>query len=299
MTPRRPSQQIVVGVDGSDSALAAVRWAAAWARRWRVRLRLVNACPWPLHRSGREAPGVDYRQAFTRIASEQLEAAAEVAVEAAPGVKVFHQVIIGYPVPLLVEESEKARLLVLGDRGLGGVTGLLVGSVAVALAAHGACPVVVVRGQPPVPPDSPLPVVVGVDGTVTSEAALGFGFEAASAQGVPLVAVHTRGADRIGPTFNAVPDREAIEDREDRVLAQWLACWEQRYPDVKVRRVVGTDHPAHRLLSEADHAQLVVVGARGRGSLTGLILGSVSHTLLHHAPCPVAVVRPDTTSGAD
>lgn len=240
---------------------------------------------------------MDYRQAFVGMAREQLEAAVEVAVDAAPGVRASHQVIIGYPVPVLIGESKNARLVVLGDRGLGGVSGLLVGSVAVALAAHGGCPVVVVRGQSPVPPDSPLPVVVGVDGTVNSEAALEFGFETASAQGVPLVAVHTGGAERIGPIFNPVPDPDTVEDRGRRVLARWLACWEGRYPDVKVRRVAGSDHPARRLLSEASHAQLVVVGSRGRGSLTGLVLGSVSHTLLHHAPCPVAVVRPGTTPG--
>ncbi|WP_028927875.1 universal stress protein [Pseudonocardia acaciae] len=277
-------RNIVVGVDGSDSALAAVRWAAVEARRWRSPVRLVGVCPWPDHHFGGEALGLDYRQAFVRIAREQVEAAVEVAAATAPSVEVHRQVIVGYPVPVLAAESKRARLVVLGDRGLGGVTGLLVGSVAVGLAARGVCPVVVVRGEPPVALDSPLPVVVGVDGAERSEAALAFGFEAASARGVPLVAVHTWRDDRIDPIF---------EDWERRVLAERLAGWSEKYPDVAVRRVVSRDGPAHRLLAEAERAQLVVVGSHGRGDFTGLVLGSVGHALLHRAPCPVAVVRPE------
>ncbi|WP_028927709.1 universal stress protein [Pseudonocardia acaciae] len=284
---------IVVGVDGSDSALAAVRWAATEAARWRVPLWLVNACPWPEHHFGQVTLGLDARTVFVRLAREQLETAASVATEAAPGIEVAKQVIVSYPIPVLVAESKRARLVVIGDRGLGGVTGLLVGSVAVGVAARGACPVVVVRGEPPVALDSPLPVVVGVDGTERSEAALAFAFEAASARAVPLVAVHTWGQERIDPIFGALLDWDAIEDWQRQVLAERLAGWAEKYPDVTVRRVVSRDAPAHRLLAEAEHAQLVVVGSHGRGGLAGLVLGSVSHSLLHHAPCPVAVVRPD------
>lgn len=290
---QRAGRTVVAGVDGSDSALAAVRWAAREARSLRLPLRLVNACPWPEHHFGQVPLGLDYRKAFVRVAREHLLTAAEEAVETAPGVEVARQVIISYPLPALIAESKRAQMVVVGNRGLGGITGLLVGSVAVGLAARGACPVVVVRGEPPVAPDPPRPVVVGVDGSERSEAALAFGFEAASARAVPLVAVLAWDYRRVGPIFGERPTWEAIEDSQRRVLAERLAGWGDKYPEVTVRRVVSKGHPAHCLLAHAGRAQLVVVGSHGRGGLSGLLLGSVSQSLLRHAPCPVAVVRPD------
>ncbi|HTF54926.1 MAG TPA: universal stress protein [Pseudonocardia sp.] len=293
---RRP---IVAGVDGSESALVAVRWAAAEACRREVPLRLVNACPWPKHHFGPEALGLDYPHAFVRAAREQLASAADAAIQAAPGIEVQQQVIVSYPVPVLVAESERAQLVVLGDRGLGGVTGLLIGSVAVALAAEGACPVVVVRGEPAVAAESRLPVVLGVDGSPTSEAAIAFAFEAAEARGVPLVALLSWRDDPVDPTISALLGWDTVEDSQRQLLAERLAGWGEKYPDVAVRRVLTRGSPARHLLDEAKQAQLVVVGSRGRGSLTGLLLGSVSHSLLHHAPCPVAIVRPQVAEAAD
>ena len=107
-----------------------------------------------------------------------------------PGVQVMPEVLVGFPIGVLAEESRRAQLLVLGSRGLGGLTGLLLGSVAVGLAAQAACPVVVVRGEDR-ETGAGRPVVVGVDGTPNSEAAIAFAYEAAAARGVPLIAVHT------------------------------------------------------------------------------------------------------------
>lgn len=298
MTQHQAGRAIVAGVDGSDSALDAVRWAATEARRRRVALRLVNACPWPKHHFGAEALGLDYPNAFVRVARERLASAAEVAEQVAPGVEVHQQVIISYPVPVLVAESERAQLVVLGDRGLGGVTGLLVGSVAVALASQGRCPVVVVRGEP-VAADSLLPVVVGVDGLLTSESAIAFAFAAASVRGVPLVAVLSWRHDLTDSALAALMGWHAIEEWQRQSLAERLAGWSEKYPDVVVRRFVTRDRPARCLLEEAKHAQLVVVGSRGHGAVSGLLLGSVSHSLLHHATCPVAVVRPETAEVLD
>ena len=196
----------------------------------------------------------------------------------------------GFPTPALQAESADAALVVLGDRGLGGFTGLLLGSVAVSLAAHAACPVVVVRG-PEFDASAPRvePVVVGVDGSPASEAA--FAFAAAALHAVPLVAVHAWCDLVVDPTVAPLLD-DALESDEREVLAERLAGWSQEYLDVDVRRLVVRDRPARALVQESASAQLVVVGSRGRGGLAGMLLGLVSHALLHHAHCPVAVVRP-------
>jgi nucleotide-binding universal stress UspA family protein len=136
--------------------------------------------------------------------------------------------------------------------------------------------------------------VVGVDGSPTSEAALAFAFEAADLHGVPLLAVHTWTDYQIESTMTAVLEGDAIDADERRLLAERLAGWGEKFPDVAVTRLVTRYRPARTLLEQSAHAQLVVVGSRGRGGLAGMLLGSVSHALLHHAVCPVAVVRPAT-----
>jgi nucleotide-binding universal stress UspA family protein len=185
---------------------------------------------------------------------------------------------------------------VVGSRGLGGVSGLLLGSVAVALAAHASCPMVVVRGEDR-PDAADLPVGIGVDGSPTSEAALAFAFEAAAVRGVGLVAVHTWADVEFRPGMAPLVDWSSIAEDEEVVLAERLAGWSTKYPDVPVRRVVQRDGAATALVELSRDAQLVVVGSRGRGQLSGLLLGSVSHGVLHRSHCPVAVVRPDTATG--
>lgn len=291
---------VVVGVDGSESALEATRWAAREAQRRHVGLRLVNAVGSTTTHYGRSPGfGPDYREVLLRIARAQVAAAATAAAQVAPGVTLIQETPTGDPIPRLVAESQDAQLVVVGDRGLGGFTGLLVGSVAVALAAHAACPVVSVRGaRRGDPPPLLGPVVVGVDGSPTSEAALAFAYAAADARGVALVAVHTWRDTFADPALEPLLDWDAIETGEGLILAERLAGWGKKFPDVSVQRVVTRDRPAHTLVEQSTCAQLVVVGSRGRGSFTGLVLGSVSHALLHHANCPVAIVRPAAVDGA-
>jgi nucleotide-binding universal stress UspA family protein len=275
---------VVVGVDGSESALEASRWAAREAGRRGAGLRLVQAFSWPqTHHVGEVGRG---QRSVRRVAEEQLAAAATAAGQAAAGV-VETALVEGFPVPVLVAESRAAQLVVVGDRGLGGFTGLLLGSVAVGLAAHAAAPVAVVRGDAV----AEGPVVVGVDGSALSEAALAAAYEAAAARRVRLVAVHTWWDILVDPSFAPLVDWDAIEGEAHRVLAERLAGWAEKYPEVEVRRVVERDRPAPALLEQAAGAQLVVVGSRGRGGLAGMLLGSVSHNVLHHSPCPVLVVR--------
>jgi nucleotide-binding universal stress UspA family protein len=285
------SLPVVVGVDGSPSALDAVRWAAREAARRTTTVQLISAFGWletrHLHDHGL---GGSFRETMLARTRAEVSAAAEAAAEAAPGIDVSERIIDGFPVPLLVAASRRAGLLVIGDRGLGGFTGLLVGSVAIGLAARAECPVVVVRGERS---SDAGPVVIGIDGSPNSEAALAFAFETAATRKVPLIAVHAWSDSVLEAAVAPLLDWDAIEADEHRLLAERLAGWGTKYPDVEVRRVVARDRPAHALLEQATAtaAQLVVVGSHGRGSVAGLVLGSVSHAVLHHSPCPVAIVR--------
>jgi len=286
---------VVVGVDGSGSAYRAVEWAAAEAARRGVALRLVSAFSWttsdhPVRHDGRVA---QYRDQLLEAARHRLSRAARIAEDTSPGIETAPQVEIGAPIEVLGSEARRAQLLVLGDRGLGGVTGLVLGSVAVALAARGACPVVIVRGETR---NTDGPVVVGTDGSPVSEAALGFAFDAAAVRGAELVALHAWSPTAVDKALEPMMDWDAVADEEDAVLAERLSGWGQKYPQITVRRSVVRDGAARALVDASRGAQLVVVGSRGRGNAAGLLLGSVSHGVLHAAQSPVAIVRPGTDS---
>lgn len=290
------TKPIVVAVDGSASALYAARWAASYAERQGRRLRVVHAYEFPpsygptlvdtdtLHDTVRAAP------------AEVVGAAAEAITQVAPDVRPETETGHGAVVPFLREASKGAALLVLGSRGLGGFAELLAGSVAVALAAHGHCPVTVVPG--PAPPAEGA-VVVGVDGSAASDAAVALAFEDAALTGSDLLAVHSW-SDAVLPVgpevgFFADLDWEPLAERAKQTLTERLAGWRDKYPTVPVRAVVTRGRPVQALLDAARQARLIVVGSRGRGGFTGLILGSVSQAVLHHARCPVLIARPDTS----
>lgn len=293
MGQNQTQRAVVAGVDGSECGLQAVRWAAAEALQRQLPLRLVAAHAWPSGGLvGDPGLGVDYRAVLRDVVLGHLATAAADARQVAPELDIEQVEVTGYPVPVLLGESAHAEILVLGDRGLGGFTGLLIGSVAVEVTAHASCPVIVVRGsEPDRTGPRPEPVVVGVDGSPTSEAATAFAFEAASLRRVPLVAVHVWRDVLVDATMAPLLDWDVIDSDEREVLAERLAGWTEKYPDVPVRRLVARDRPARALVEESGRAQLVVVGSRGRGGFHGLLLGSVSQALLHHAHCPVAVVR--------
>jgi nucleotide-binding universal stress UspA family protein len=283
---RGTGRPILVGVDGSEPALGAVRWAAEEAGLRGAPLRLVHTF------AGLSDPGLPgrefgFREGVLKEAGGWLSRAAELVP---PGTAVTTEVLDGHPARRLVEEAGDAQLAVVGNRGRGGLAGLLVGSVAAAVAGHATCPVVVVHGK-----DRPAdgPVVVGVDGSPVSEDALAFAFDAAAARRVPLVAMHSYQPPVFYPDSVTVVDWKAVDTEEQEVLAERLAGWGERYPDVPVERVVVEGSPAAELVEQSEKAQLVVVGSHGHGSLAGLILGSVSRAVLHRAHCPVAVVRPD------
>jgi nucleotide-binding universal stress UspA family protein len=282
---------VVVGVDGSPAGLAAVRLAADAALRRHRPLRVVHAFVWPMLRvSGRPSPeGPEeggLRQQAERVVAEAMAEAHTVA----PALPVAGDVVPGFATAVLVGESSGATLVVLGDHGLGGITSLLVGSVAVQVTAHAACPVLIARGR-----SHPSgPVVVGIDGSAPSDQAVGCAVEEAALRGTHLVAVHayrhpvsTQAGDMLPP----VHDQKALRADEDRVLAESIAGWRERYPQVEINRQLMPGRAASALVELSHHAQLVVVGGHGRGALSGLLLGSVSQHVLHHAGCPVTVVH--------
>ncbi|GAA1331519.1 universal stress protein [Saccharothrix algeriensis] len=286
------SAPIVVGVDGSASALAATGWAAREAARHRVPLRLVHAylLP-PTGYPELVVNGPEVRQAFEQQGRQWVQDAAVAARAAVPDVRVETAVVVDHPAAALVAASREARQVVLGSRGLGGFTGLLVGSVAVAVSAHGACPVVVVRAEGV----GDGPVVVGVDGSPASEEAIDFAFEEASLRGAPLTAVIAWNDFLVDSAYHSrfTVDWAEVEQEQLRVLAERLAGRQEKYPDVRVHRAVVHDRPVRALLALAERARLLVVGSHGRGGFTGMLLGSTSQALVRHAPCPLAVVRPD------
>jgi len=283
---------IVVGVDGSGASHVAIQWAARDASLRGVPLTVVQVLPQAEIGLWVDMPmPEDYLAERDRraeqVVSDALKAAAD-AVSGADEIVVERRVVPGPIVPALVDISKEADMIVVGCRGLGGVQGLLLGSVSSGLVHHSHCPVAVIHDEDTVVNDADAAVVVGIDGSPASELATAIAFDEASRRGVELVAVHTwmNHAD-----FYVDVAWDGVAAQAEEELAQRLAGWAERYPDVVVRRVVGQDNPAVRLLKESAAAQLLVVGSHGRGGFAGLLLGSVSSAVAQSARVPVIVAR--------
>lgn len=289
---------VIAGVDGSAQGHRAVRLAAEQARGRHRALRLVHALGWPLNQTPITSRASGPLDGGPRFEAERLLAQAIAdARQAAPEVPVSGEIADGQPANVLLARSSGAALIVLGSRGLGGFGSLLLGSVALQVSTHALCPVLVARGG-----DRDGPVVVGVDGSPLSTLATGFAFAEAAKRGAELIAVHAyRDPVSAGPgdMLPLVHDVDSLRSEEDRVLAEGIAGWREKYPDVAVARRLVRNRPAPALVEESTRAGLVVVGARGRGGFAGLVTGSVSHALLHHADCPVAIVRPGCETEPD
>ncbi|MGW2832675.1 universal stress protein [Streptomyces sp. NPDC001286] len=292
------SDAVVVGVDGSASGLNAVAVAAREAHLRAAPLRIVHACdrPPPFLPPGAE-PWPPQDPVLEPMVQGVLARAEERAYEAAPDIDVFRSVVAGEPLEVLEVESRSAALAVVGGRGQSAFAGLLLGSTAVQLAAHGRCPLMVVRGRPA--PDGP--VLLAVDGSPAGDAAVEFALTEAALRDVPLVALHVwntlsaRAQESPGdPPLAVVSDVDHLRDVEQRLLDETVArhCPNRpNPPQVAVERRLVRSRIRPALIDASREAQLMVVGARGRGGFTGLLLGSVGQALLHHAHCPVTVVR--------
>lgn len=287
---------VAVGTDGSASSLDAVAAAAREAALRDADLRVVHAFGWPelRLRPGGHASLLCTDDDMRALTGPLMTRAEERARTAAPGVGVSQDVVPGDALKVLVEESHDAQLVVVGSRGTGGLAELLVGSTGVGLAAHARCPVLVVRGRP----EASGPVLLGVDGSPAARDAVVFAFDQAALRGTSLVALHAWTTWSVPvpppPPDPAAPyayERGRLAEDEERLLAEAVAGCAERYPQVPVERRPVRGATRETLLAESRNAQLLVVGARGRGGFTGLLLGSVSQAVLHHAHCPVAVVR--------
>jgi nucleotide-binding universal stress UspA family protein len=285
-TSTRP---VVVGVDGQPPADLALDWAIAEAQRLSAPVRLVNARPMPVRGPTPETP-------FGRHTTESdavFARATQRVRSLAPGMPVSTASAYGNAAVLLIEQSRDAVCLVVGARGRSPLGSVLLGSTSLDVAAHAPCPVVVVRQLPEQLPDRPG-VVVGSDGSPLSEAAISAGFAQADRLGVPLTVVHTWFLDYAGSGLSVLvteAERNDMAAEESALAAEAVAGWSQKYPDVVVRQRVRHANPVEALVQESRGAELVVVGSRGRGGFSGLLLGSVSQGVLHHAHCPVMVVK--------
>ncbi|GAA2113394.1 universal stress protein [Streptomyces synnematoformans] len=286
---------VVAGVDGSAESLDAVASAAREARLRGCRLRVVHAFVWPALGAypavAALLPGDDE---LRREADRIVDDAVAHARTAEPDVTADGVVVTGEIMPVLLKETETAQLAVVATRGLGAFARLLAGSTAVRLCAYGHCPVLVVRAGGR---GTGGPVLLAVDGSPAGAAAVDFAFAEAARRDVGLVAVHVWSAWTTLRPRPEDPARPAAErpgtpaEEGDRVLSAALAPAARKYPDVPVERT-PVEGPVRELLIEASKdAGLLVTGARGHGGFAGLLLGSVSHALLQHAHCPVAVVR--------
>ena len=283
---------VVVGFDGSSSALTAAQWAAAEARSRGRALTLVHALVPPVTPGGLGVglpPSPELVDAMERQAAAELDAVA--AQLDAPDLRTH--IAIGAASGVLLEASESADLVVVGSRGRGGFTGLLLGSVGAQVAAHGSCPTVVIRDLPTPGADG---VVVGVDGSPAAMSALDFAFQAASRSGSRVIAVHAWDV----PSYDliVVPDGPVplplsdVADDEVRLAAEALAGFRDEYPDVTVEERLVRAPAVQALVDASAEASLLVVGTHGRSPALGALLGSVSHGVLHKASIPVAVVPP-------
>ncbi len=283
---------LVVGVDGSDSSLQAVDWAVDEAARHGLSLRLVHASLWERYEGA--LPSSDLDRPSGRVLAEHIVAsAAERATRRDPDVKVFTDVIPEDAVETLLREGDNASALVTGSRGRGGLPGLLLGSVGLAVASRAHCPVIVVRGDSTGLAGGHERILLGAGDPVTSGEAVRFAFREAETRGCVLDVVRAWRRPVHDVTGPPEPDDASAclhQERAAALLHTVLHNAAADHPGVRVRGAT-VEGPARRILvRRSAAADLVIVGARRRAGHFGLQLGRVSHTLLHHAYCPVAIV---------
>ena len=285
------SGQIIVGFDGSEGSALALKWAATTAAQRARTLEIVTTWSMPAADVGLGASALVQQDLVDELRREARAANDEgLAIAAEIGANAFGEVVAGRPASAIVHRSEDAEMVVVGSHGSGGLTGFLLGSVSRQIATHASCPAVVVR-----PTGDAKDMVVGVDGSEHSLKALRWAFEQASFTGASLHVLHSW---EIPPTWSMVevPSYEPevlIRDygnAELRDTSEAMAGFRDDFPDVKVRQEVMKGSPVKALVKASDHAAMLVVGSRGLGGFRGLLLGSVSHAVVHKAACSVAVV---------
>jgi nucleotide-binding universal stress UspA family protein len=282
--------KIVVGVDGSASSGAALRFAAAEADRRGIPLHVLAGYEynWQAARfGGAEELERMVRDRFVGFVNDAVREAESIH----PALPVTGAAVPGDPVRTLLDASDTATMLVVGNRGHGGFANLMLGSVGQRVAVHARGPVVVVRGSGG---RASRPVIVGVDRSDGAAEALGLGFEEAALRGSTLIAVHAFHTPTPPWTVGVPPlpyDTTAVERAAREDLDAALVPWREKYPTVAVESLVGAGSAARILVDVSSNAGLIVVGSHGHGALVGTLLGSVGLQLLHHAECPVLIAH--------
>ncbi|RBQ16058.1 universal stress protein [Spongiactinospora rosea] len=282
------SEWILVATDGSEPASAAVRWAADEAALWGRGLRVLHVVgPQGLAAPYAEVAGL--ADALSEEAANILRDAERAVRERAPGVEVTSEALSGPASPILLEEAARASEIVIGSRGRGGLTGLLLGSVSLSVTANAEIPVVVVR-EPPGPPTGEI--VVGFDLSPHSEVSFAYAAEQARKRGARVRVVHAWQPPVSPALMTYYPDvSESALEAEITVVQKVVAEWRARHPDLEIVETVTGGHPVTAISAAAESADLVVVGARRRGEVARAVLGSIGHGVLHNVSRPVAVVR--------
>ncbi|MEV0831068.1 universal stress protein [Nonomuraea rubra] len=278
---------IIVGVDGSVAARAAVEWAAGDAARRHVPLRIVHVTDTSWYLVGRRPDAVlpdSVHQEGRRV----LREAEALVRERQSSAEITTSELAGTPAEVLRELAGDATELVVGSRGLGGLSGALLGSVSAHVAGHVSCPVVVVRAEHrPVHGE----VVVGLDDSPECEPALAYAFQQAQLRGATLRVVHAWQLPVHTYAPEAPYDLDEVRATQHQAVRDRVKAAGHDHPQVTVVEDVPCAQPADALIAAAEQAGLLVVGSHGRGALGAALLGSVSRGVLHHARCPVAVVR--------
>ncbi|WP_248961129.1 universal stress protein [Sphaerisporangium perillae] len=282
-------EPIVVGVDGSPSSLEAVAWAGAEAALHGAPLRIIHAAlqwthhvplvPQPEHWGPKEA----------EAAQELLQRATNRARAGHPDVRVSAEIVNGAPSEALVAAAEGAWLVVMGNRGRGGFTELLLGSVSRYVASRAPCPVAVVRERHDRERGE---IVVGVTGRPDQQPVLEFAFREAESRGAALRVLHawTHPSSAPGDILPVVYDIDAVGREEELLLAEVIAGWREKNPDVTLTQQVVREHPAKALIEASAAHDLTIIGAHA-GTRASFGLGSTAHAVAHHARGPVVVVR--------
>ncbi|MEU6844287.1 universal stress protein [Streptomyces sp. NPDC046716] len=283
---------LIIGVDGSQPSLRALDWAVDEAVRRDDTLRVLHASRWDRYEVRQASFGTD-RDALQRYAERVAAQAVARAHERAPGLKVAAEVVPHDPATALIEASHDAGVLVVGSRGHGTFTGLLLGGVGLPVAAHAQCPVVVVRGEDENVRGDRGQVALGIGDPERAAAATGFAFRAAELRGARLLALRAWRCPAHELPDYPTDDSGAHVVHAENELAAALHDPAERYPSVPVRAVQEEGRARDVLVSASARSDLLVVGARRRRSGVGLQLGPVGHAVLHHSACPVAVVPHD------
>lgn len=277
-----PAHGIVVGVDDSDNSLVAVDAAALEAALRHLPLHVVHADPFESAADTTAGP-------LPMEAGRCVNRAMERALAVRPGLLVTGEMVRDFPQPALTRASWDAELVVIGDRGLTAVARALLDTVAGSLVRHASCPILITRGIGT--PDGPI--VVGVDGSPASQAAVAFAFAEADLRGRPLTLVHAWSRPGPHPPGSPLPldfDARSLQAGAERLVSEVAVGLHEKYPDVRTRHWVPHEHPRQALIEAGGQACLLVVGAHGRAVPPVPEPGSVSRYLVYHAPCPVVIV---------